>query len=103
MTRHFGGSLLPSGDPRILTVQDCAFGKLQVRVLSELDAYGLFLKVDGRETMLAQHPNGYSCRELADRMIKGNEKQVREQAQYILDCGGLARNIEHIVNAMKAA
>ena len=31
----------------------------------------------------------------------GNVARARSQVQYILDCGGTARHIEHIVNSMK--
>lgn len=90
--RGIGGSLLPSSDARILK----PLGNLQVRALTELDAHGLFYE----GSLLATHPNGYSCRELAERMVAGDERRVREQAQFILDCGGTTRHLDHIVNAM---
>lgn len=48
----------------------------------------------------AQHPNGYSCYELLDRMAKREIDRAVEQAKYILDCGGTARHMTHIINSM---
>jgi hypothetical protein len=101
MARNVSGSLLPSNSPEILKPVETPFGVLQVRVLEQLDAHGLFLKHERGETILAEHGNGFSCFELGERMVKGDEKRVRDQAKYILDCGGMARNIEHIVSYMK--
>lgn len=99
MARHVSGSLLPSNSPEILKPIETPFGVLQVRVLEPLDSHGLFLTWQpGRETILAEHGNGHSCFELGKRMIEGNEDRIRQQAQYILDCGGMTRNINHIVN-----
>jgi hypothetical protein len=98
--RHVSGSLLPSNSPRILQPVQTPFGVLQVRVIAELDAHGLFLKTEQGETVLAEHGNGYSCFELGKRMVEGDEARVRQQAQYILDCGGMTRNIDHIINAI---
>lgn len=99
--RHIGGSLLPSNEPRILVERHTPFGTLQVRVIAELDTHGLFHKHAGGESLLATHPNGYSCHELLERMVTLNPVRVREQVRYILDCGGTARHMEHIVNSMQ--
>jgi hypothetical protein len=101
MTRHIGGSLLPSNEPGILQPVETTFGTLQVRVIAELDTHGLFCKHAGSEWLIATHPNGYSCRALLDRMSAKHVDRVRDQVQYILDCGGTARHIDHIVNTMQ--
>lgn len=95
--RYIGGSLLPSSDPSILKPIEASFGRLQVRALPDLDTHGLFIKHDRGECMIAEHANGYSCRELAERMVAGNEARIRQQVEYILDCGGTARKVDHIV------
>ena len=101
MSRHVSGSLLPSNEPRILKPVETPFGTLQVRVIAELDTHGLFHKRVVGETLLATHGNGYSCFGLLERMVKGDSNVVRSQVQYILDCGGTARHVDHIVNTMK--
>lgn len=100
MARHIGGSLLPSNEPRILKAVETPFGILQVRIIAELDTHGLFHKHAAGESLLATHPNGYSCHALLERMVKGDAGAVRQQVQYILDCGGTARHVDHIVNSM---
>lgn len=97
--RHVSGSLLPSNEPRILQPVQTRFGIMQVRVISELDTHGLF----HGESLLATHGNGYSCRNLLDRMIAGDAGRVREQVEYILACGGTARHADHIVNMTVSA
>lgn len=72
--RNIGSSLLASTPPP---------SHHDVRALPDLDTHGLFL--DGQ--LIAVHPNGYSCLELAKRMQA--KDRYLEQAQYILDCGGL--------------
>lgn len=97
MTRHIGGSLLPSNDDTILLPIETTFGVLQVRIVAELDEHALFLKHDRGECLIAMHGNGFSCHHLAKRMSQRHEKRIRDQVGYILDCGGTARNVEHIV------
>ena len=99
--RHIGGSLLPSNEARILQPVNTPFGTLQVRVIAELDTHGLFHTHSAGESLLATHPNGYSCHVLLERMVKGDVPGVRGQAQYILDCGGTTRAVDHIVNSMQ--
>jgi hypothetical protein len=104
-THRIGGSLLPSSEPRILQPQKGEHGTLQVRPLPELDTYGLFL---GENNLLATHSNGYSCHNLAERILAAwrGERTVAyamEQFDYILKCGGLGRmrdSIEYIANGM---
>lgn len=100
MPRHVSGAILPSNEPRILRPIDTPFGTLQVRVIAELDTHGLFHKHDRGETLLATHGNGYSCFELLERIAAGRVDDALLQAQYILDCGGTARHLDHIRNIM---
>jgi hypothetical protein len=106
MKRNIGGSLLPSNEPRILRAVETPFGVLQVRALPELDTHALFHRYQettaypGGETMLAMHPNGYSCYALLERMVAKDVTGVVEQAKYILACGGLTRHFDHIVGSM---
>lgn len=94
MSRTIGGSLLPSSDARILK----PLGKLSVRPIPALDTHGLFY--DG-ECLLAMHPNGYSCHELAVRMAKGDARGVRDQVAFLLACGGLSKPADHLVNLIE--
>lgn len=106
MTRNIGGSLLPSNEPRILRAVEAPFGILQVRPLPEMDTHGLFLRHQetkshpGGETILAMHPNGYSCYALLERMVQRDVARVTKQAEYILACGGLTRHFDHIIGSM---
>ncbi len=97
-SRNIGGSLLPSSEPRIRKPVETPFGTLQVKVIDQLDTHGLFHKDDRGERLLAEHPNGYSCHELLLRMQKRDVRATTEQVNYILDCGGTARRIEHILS-----
>lgn len=95
---RIGGSFLPSCDIQILQPVHGAHGKLQVRPLPELDTFGLFLD---DTVLLVTHPNGYSCHELATRMVaawKDASTLYRAMAQfdYILSCGGLGKQRESI-------
>ena len=101
MERHISGSILPSNCSRILQPVETPFGTLQVRVIAELDTHGLFHKHAAGESLLATHGNGYSCHVLLEAMASGDVARARRQVQYILDCGGTARHVEHIVNTMK--
>lgn len=97
MSRHIGGSLLPSSDPHILRKIETVFGTFQVRALPDLDTHGLFLTHERGESLIATHPNGYSCHNLAERMIAGDETRIRAQAEYIQFCGGTTRHHDHII------
>lgn len=101
--RHFGGSLLPSSDPSILKSIATSFGVLQVRALPSLDTHALFRSDERGKSMVAEHANGFACHELAKRMIAGDEGRVRQQVEYILKCGGMARHVDHIVEIMRNA
>lgn len=93
--------MLPSNEACILRPVKTHFGSLQVRVIAELDTHGLFHKHEGGESLLATHPNGYSCHELLKRMSVETADRVRDQVQYILDCGGTAQHVEHLVSLSK--
>ena len=92
-TTNIGGSILPSSSPQILEPIAPPKGVLQVREMLHLDTHGLF--VDSR--LVAMHPNGYSCRSLAEHIASGDVGRVRQQAQYILDCGGMTIAVEALV------
>jgi hypothetical protein len=102
MARNIGGSLLPSNEARILQPVETPFGTLQVRVIAELDTHGLFHKHARGESLLATHPNGYSCYALLERMAAHETDRAVEQTKYILNCGGTARHMTHIINTMSA-
>lgn len=97
--RNIGGSLLPSSSPAILQPLDCAFGRLVVRARPAKDTHVLILVADGAEKELASHPNGFSCRNLAERMACGDLARIRAQASYIVACGGTAA-VEDIVQTV---
>lgn len=78
--RYIGGSLLPS-TPYVTQVET-SYGVLQIRALPEQDTHGLFLG----EELLASHPNGFSCLVLAERIQRSD--RARQQADYIVACGG---------------
>lgn len=54
--------------------------------MPSIDSHGLFL---GADTLLAQHPNGYSCHILADHIRNGYGERAAEQGLYIVACGGV--------------
>lgn len=95
--RNIGGSILPSSAPQILQPMQLGARILQVHALPEIDSHGLFVETPHGPCLLATHGNGYSCHSLAKRMIAGDAAKVREQAEYILDCGGTCRKIEHVL------
>jgi hypothetical protein len=116
MSRHVGGSLLPSNSKEVLKLRESTLGDLQVRVLESADTHALFYRAIGAETfrMIASHPNGFSCAELADRMIhawtmpltESRCARVLAQFDYILDCGGLCMKrsaFEELVRADRTA
>ena len=92
-TTNIGGSILPSSSPQVLSPIATPKGTLQVREMLHLDTHGLF--IDSR--LVAMHPNGYSCWALAERIASGDAARVRQQAQYLLDCGGMTIAAESLV------
>jgi len=106
-----GGSLLPSSAPHILKVMSGKRGAFQVRDLGDdLDSAGLFFKPvpclynpEPKFGLIAMHPNGFSCHDLAQRILKAWENpteylinRVIVQAQCILDCGGMCKSLDGI-------
>lgn len=106
--RHFGGSILPSSDGQILQPMAGVHGTLQVKPLLEIESYGLFytheiqapvggaMQTIMASSMIASHPNGYSCHNLAQRILAAwsnpTEAMIDRalaQFDYILSCGGL--------------
>lgn len=82
MTQHKGTrSILPNSSAAILASMA---GGLQVRWHAELDLHVLY----HIERQIAGHHNGFSCHELAVRMLAGNESRAVAQFEYITACGG---------------
>lgn len=101
--RHIGGSLLPSGGPDVYRSKRGAHGDFETRPLPDLDTHGLFYARNsgdyaGQFILVAMHPNGYSCDELAKRILaaweSGKPERALQQADYILKCGGLSKDTE---------
>ncbi len=94
MRRNIGGSLLASSSPQILTPLEHALGALIVVEVPEDDTHALVLRQGGQERELARHPNGFSCRNLAERIVtvcvakERNASWAMDQLDYILRCGG---------------
>lgn len=88
ITRCIGGSILNSTPAQLtVTTDKLAFC---VRPSPELDTH--FLSVTHRDgtSLLAEHPNGHSCLELAKR-LGDDTVRAKAQWQYIQDCGGMCR------------
>lgn len=96
MTRHIGGSILPSSDPHILRPIDCSAGILQVYAFAELDAHILTIDQPSGRSIVATHGNGYSCHKLAQHIAAGSVERAQAQAAYIQRCGGTTRDAEAI-------
>lgn len=79
--RKGSASILPNSSARILAPMPCG---LQVRWHEELDSHVLYQN----ERMIAAHHNGFSCHNLAERMLAGNLERALSQFDYITDCGG---------------
>lgn len=74
-------SILPNSDPEILKPMACGF---QVRWHDELDMHVLY----HGEQRVAGHHNGYSCHELAKRILSGSAERAMAQFSFITACGG---------------
>ena len=83
-THNIGGSILPSSCPSIL--QPMPFRGRVLRVVPDYEADTHHLQLNG--VTIASHSNGHSCSALAERMIAGDLKRIRDQAEYIVRCGG---------------
>lgn len=97
---NIGGSILNSSCPQILVPLEFKSWRLLVRPLPDQDTHALILVASYGEELLAKHPNGFSCHNLAERMIAGDLNRTMEQADYIARCGGEVRS-EVIEWAMK--
>lgn len=100
---RIGGSILPPSEPAILKPLNGLHGVLQVRPMPEADTYGLFFTDKDGTSCLAQHSNGYSCHNLAVRLVdvwsgKREPAYALAQFDYILSCGGLGKGRESIVH-----
>lgn len=96
---NFGGSLLSSHDSSTYREVSHKFGILKVIPLSEIEIHALMYEDDRKLgfSMLATHANGYSCKELADRILKAWEGKATaeyalQQFDFILQCGGTGRS-----------
>lgn len=106
-----GESILPSSDTTILRPLSGLHGVLQVRPIPEADTYGLFFAYNDGTSCIAQHSNGYSCHNLAVRLIEvwaGKREPAYALAQfdYIIACGGLGKareSIAHIAEGLSEA
>lgn len=94
--RNIGGSILPSSSPQVLEPQPFRHGALVVRALPDADTHGLFWNREEMSSLLATHSNGHSCHNLGKRMIAGNVERVRDQAEYILRCGGTCIAVDNV-------
>jgi hypothetical protein len=108
----YGAPLLPPCNSETEQIMPGKFGRLQVRALPEADTFALFYLANPNEgitrgwTMLATHPNGHSCKELARRILatwegKGDGARAVEQYDFILRCGGLGRSLETILAVIR--
>ena len=115
MGRNIGGSILASSDPIILKPKQISTGVLQVIPHEEFDTHILVFTRNGTDykNKLVMHPNGYSCENLAKRLIalldntdpkkdEGLRKNVAEQREYILDCGGMASSLSGILDVVNS-
>lgn len=87
---HMAGSLLPSEGHDTLDPVPFKSGILQVVRLLERETYAVTYRLTGWEAapaFIAAHPNGYSCKELVNRITK-DEDRATAQFVYILQCGG---------------
>ncbi len=74
-------SLLPNSSPRILKPMANGF-----QVVWDEAADHHVLQHNGEP--IAAHHNGYSCHELAKRILTGNTARALDQFDYIKACGG---------------
>lgn len=104
MNNNFGGSLLTSGSPEVYKPRVHANGTLTVEALPDVEEHHVFFtSPDGNKHFLAEHPNGYACAALVDRIIEVWDDKVSDyyikryhnaggyalhQLDFILDCGG---------------
>ena len=111
----YGSPLLSPCDSETEQIMTGKHGQLQVRALPDADTFGLFYLANPNEdrpllvrgwSILACHPNGHSCKELARRILatwagKGDGARAVEQFDFILRCGGLGRSLETILAVIR--
>lgn len=109
---NIGGSLLPSGSRETYARKTGLRGMFETRPLPDLDTHGLFFapsegEFAGHYQLIASHPNGFTCDELAKRIIAawagGSPDRALEQFDYALACGGLGvrrQAIEYLCNQL---
>jgi len=92
--KNIGGSLLPSSNDSILKPIKLKVGTLQIVPDEQKDTY-LLNYINGESvSLLASHPNGFSCYSLATRWVKSRTNTQEDrflfltQAEYIILCGG---------------
>ena len=75
------------------------FGKGVFQVVPDepLDTHHLVFTCNGVTTVIASHPNGFSCHVLAERIIKGDTQRIKGQVDYIIACGGSAKSVADIL------
>jgi metal-responsive CopG/Arc/MetJ family transcriptional regulator len=95
--KNIGNSLLASSDPMILRPMQHGKAVLQVVPNEPMDTYHLVFSHNNSAVVIASHPNGYSCHCLAERIIKGNAERIKNQAEYIIACGGTSKSLEEIL------
>lgn len=101
---HMAGSILPSEDCRTLLPIAFANGVLQVERLTERETYALaWTAIDAAPVYLAAHPNGHSCRCLAERMATDTAERAEAQREYIVRCGGHAVSPDALAAALRGA
>jgi hypothetical protein len=95
--KNIGGSLFNSSNDLIL--RPIPFGKAVFQVVPNepLDTHHLVFSHNGKAAVVASHPNGFSCHVLAERIIKGDTQRIKEQADYIIACGGTSKSLDEIL------
>lgn len=83
-TKNIGGGFFNSSCPEILTPIQFKHGALKVEPDYFNDTHHLYFN----DTSFASHPNGYSCHALAIRLVSGDKGKIKEQADYVVRCGG---------------
>ena len=95
--KRIGNSVLPSSDPSILKPMPLGEAVFQVVPDEPMDTYHLVFCHNDSAAVIASHPNGFSCHCLAERIIKGNSERIKNQAEYIIACGGTSKSLADIL------
>ena len=98
MSKNIGGSIFASSSPEILRPLPFDGGNLIVVPDEIADTHRLEFHKGKIKTVLASHPNGYSCRSLAEKIAAKEPDKIIKQAAYIIACGGDA-DLTLIANA----